>query len=343
VPPGGVAAALTPLPVAALRLTPETAAALEALGLRRIGDLVSLPRAALAARFGDAVAEALDRALGRRPEPLSPLTPATPRFTRLAFAEPIGRTEDLAGALDSLLATLCATLEGAGLGARRLVLGVYEPDGNARHITVGTSRPSRAPAHLARLFVERLDDIEAAFGVDAMTLAAPVAEPLDAAQAGLEGKAVSADQTGALVDRLVNRFGAERVVRLVARASHVPERAQRTVSALDNAAHALDVWPAASRPLRLLSRPEPIEATAPVPDDPPALFRWRRVLHRVARADGPERIAPEWWLDGAPADEAAARDYYRVEDQAGLRFWVFRQGLYRPGVTPEWFLHGVFE
>ena len=352
IPPGDVHAALMPLPVAALRFTPETVAGLEALGLRRVGDVAKLPRAALAARFRDTVAARLDAALGRRPEPLSPLPPVTPHFARLGFAEPVGRTEDIARALDRLLAQLCAGLERAGEGARRLTLTLFEPDGGTRRLAAGTSRASRDAAHLARLFAERLDGIEAEFGIEAMTLAAPAAERLEAAQAALSGDRASGDDnTGRLIDRLVNRLGPARIVRFAAHESHIPERAQRAIPALDGPGAASGgpgaaddaAWPAAIRPVRLLSRPEAIEATAPVPDDPPVMFRWRRVLHRVARADGPERLAPEWWRDQNAEDSAATRDYYRIEDTDGRRFWVYREGIYRPDAHPAWFLHGIFE
>jgi protein ImuB len=93
------------------------------------------------------------------------------------------------------------------------------------------------------------------------------------------------------------------------------------------------------RPLRLLSRPEPIEDVfALVPDGPPVRFRWRRALHEVVASEGPERIEGAWWSeDGGPT-----RDYFRVEDKAGLRFWLFRAGLYRDKAAPRWFLHGMY-
>ena len=345
VAPDGTRAALAALPVAALRLTPSAVAGLEALGLRRVRDVLALPRAALAARFGGAVGERLDAALGRAPEPLSPLPPATPHFVRLAFAEPIGRIGDVAAAARHLLDDLCAGLERAGDGARRLELALHEPDGAVRRIRIGASRPSRDPDHLARLFAEHLDGVEAEFGIEAMTLAAPAAEALAPAQSDLENAGAPPSNADALVDRLSNRLGAGSVVRFAAHESHIPERAVRALPAVaPPAAAALPAaaWPGRARPLRLLVRPEPIEATAPVPDDPPVMFRWRRVLFRIARADGPERIESEWWREGGVADRDRLRDYYRVEDTEGRRFWLYREGLYRPAAAPAWFLHGIF-
>ncbi len=353
--PNGARTALEPLPVAALRLGPKTIAALRTLGLHHVGDMLKLPRAALTARFGGELAGRLDAALGDRPEPLSPLPPPVIHFTRLAFAEPVGLTDSIMQAVRRLLDELCAGLEQAGEGARGLALSLFEPDGKYRRIEVGASRPSRDAAHLARLFEPHLDGIEAAFGIEAITLAAPAAEKLDRVQAGLTKDANGTDQTDKLIDRLANRLGADRVVRFAAHESHIPERAQRIVPALSEPHPTLGPqkenktqWPVGHRPLRLLSRPEEVEVMAPVPDDPPVMFRWRHVMHRVARADGPERITPEWWLAGNDADAdnsdgARLRDYYRVEDNKGRRFWLYREGLYRPDAPPAWFLHGIFE
>ena len=369
VPEGGARGFLAPLPVAALRIAPETATALDALGLRSIGAVAGLPRASLAARFGGAIAARLDAALGVVGEPLSPDAPAAPDFARLGFAEPIGRADDIAAALDHLLARLARGLARRRRGARRLVLTLFEPNGAFHRLAVGTSRPSRDTSHLARLFAEPLAGLQIAFGVESMTLAAPETERQGAAQARLEdagadlrgghrgegggeGGGEGEDEgAGALIDRLANRLGAARVVRPAARESHIPERAvvfrpalraAARSPALRAAARTDAAWPASPRPLRLLIRPEPIEAVAPIPDDPPVMFRWRRVLHRVARAEGPERIAPEWWRAPEVEDAAVLRDYYRIEDTEGRRFWLYREGLYRPGTTPAWFLHGLF-
>lgn len=345
VPEGGARAFLAGLPAAALRLAPETAAGLEALGLRSVGALFDLPRAGLARRFGGEVLARLDAALGAAPEPLSPTPPADPHFARLEFAEPIGRAEDAAAALRRLLDDLAAGLARRRLGARRLVLTLYEPGGGARRFVVGAVRPSRDAGHLAGLFAEKLSGFRADFGIEAMTLAAPETERLDAVQRAFDGGPDDdCGGLGALVDRLANRLGAARVVRLEACESHVPERAMRARPALraGAAGKAGAAWPSAARPTILFLRPEPVEAVAPVPDDPPVMFRWRRVRRRVRRAEGPERIAPEWWRAAADGGAAPPRDYYRVEDGEGRRYWLYREGPYRPGAAPRWFLHGLF-
>jgi len=369
---GGLGAALAPLPVAALRLPQETAVALSRVGLRRVGDLLALPRAPLAARFGDLLLRRLDQALGILDEPLSPRLPPPAFRTRLAFAEPIGRSEDVAATLDHLLVDLCARLQAAGMGARRLEFTLYRTDGTLARAAVGTSRPSRAPDHLRRLFREALDGIDAGFGIEAATLDAPAVDPLSPAQAALEldGKQPRALPLAQLIDRLASRLGSGAVVRLTPLASHIPERAWRAVPVMAgeqegpafrtltpplsrkrsaNIGERIDAEnehrSRQPRPLQLLASPEPIEVIAPVPDGPPALFRRGRTLHRIRRADGPERIGDEWWLapPGQPSDEAArVRDYWRVEDADGGRFWIFREGIRRADRPPRWWLHGLF-
>jgi protein ImuB len=362
---------LASMPVAGLRLPPATISGLQAVGLRRIGDLMPIPRAALADRFGSVVADRLDQAFGDRPEPVSPLAPASPWHARISFAEPIGRLEDIADTVRNLARDLAAMLESDGLGARRLTLSFYHPDGAVDRLRAGTSQASRNADHLARLFTKKLDRLDAAFGIDAITLTATSSEKLSPAQSTLDRRRET-DESGVaeLADRLSNRLGSENVVQLTLQESHIPERA---ISATPVTARARPApaapWRSGSspenrplrrpRPLRLLPRPEEVEAVAPVPDDPPVMFRWRKQVFRIEHADGPERIASEWWHDGLglletePEKEDAdtpsggavqdnIRDYYRVEDRRGRRFWVYRDGIYSPGTRPSWYVHGVF-
>jgi protein ImuB len=363
VPPGGSRDALGGLPVAALRLGREITENLGRLGLKQVRDLLSPPRAPLVRRFGFRVARALDQALGHEDEPISPDLPRVPYRARLAFLEPVGRVEDIAYALETLLERLCALLDRNQRGARRLTLDLFRVDGEVKTVVVGTSRPVRGHAHLGRLFADRLDQVDAGFGIDAAVLSATVTEPLGATQAALPGQAAqpgeSADtggdgagNLGLLIDRLGNRLGMDKVRCFEAWESFVPERAVATVALASGngpgagaaKANDADLWPVhLTRPLRLLSAPEPVEVVAEVPDGPPFLFRWRRGNHRVARVDGPERIGPEWWRAAGPGCRQA-RDYYRIEDQEGRRFWLFREGLYpiRGGAAPHWYLHGIF-
>jgi protein ImuB len=346
VPPEAMRAALAPLPVLGLRLDPGLVAALERLGLRRIGDLYPLPRAALAARFGQKLTQRLDQALGAAAEPLSPLPPLPHRWTRRRFAEPIGTAEAIIATTGALIEALCGHLAAEGLGLRRLVLRLYRVDGTQAQAAIGTARPSRDIRHLRRLLEEKLAAVDPGLGIEDLLLEAPVTEPLAAAQIsfkGLQRALENQDETelSRLVDRLANRLGPEAVFAIRPQGSHVPERAMIRAPVFAAASGTTEPWdPRRQRPIRLLPRPEPIEAVAPIPDDPPILFRWRRRPHQVRRADGPERILGEWWRSAAEAAEL--RDYYRVEDEEGRRFWLYRLGLYRPEAPPRWFLHGLF-
>ena len=352
VPTGETRSAIAPLPVAALRLPAATSAGLQRVGLRRVGDLIDRPRAPLAARFGTAVTTRLDQALGTVDEPLSPRRPPPALRVRLAFAEPIGRTEDIARATRHLMNDLTDRLAAARLGVRRLELAAYRADGTATLVDAGTSRPTRDPDHLWRLLRDKLGALDPGFGVDVMALAAVVADPLLPTQGTFEPGCETDDGIAQLVDRLGSRLGTANVVRLAARASHLPERACRPLPALaadpgvpPSGALAGDQRPRRPRPVHLLPSPEPIEVVAPVPDGPPALMRWRRVAHRIVAAEGPERIGTEWWLEDRghdPRHTGQPRDYYRVELADGRRLWVFRAGRFHPGEPPRWYLHGVF-
>jgi protein ImuB len=345
-PPGGQAERLAPLPPVALRLDDETSAQIERLGLRTLGQLMALPRAPLARRFGAQALMRLDQALGRAPEALAFERPPTPWFERLAFAEPISAPEDLARAAADIAHRLCARLESKGQGARRFELAFHRLDGQALPASVGLSLAGRDATRLARLFAPKLEALDPGFGIEVATLSAHEVEPLAARQTGLveTDKTATEDGLAPLVDRLTNRLGASRVWRAQPARSHVPEQAAVRAPPLGPAA-APPGWDCETpRPLRLFRRPEPVDGViALTPDDPPSQFRWRGQVRRVRRAEGPERIGEEWWR--ADIDEVRighVRDYYRVEDQSGARFWLFRAGLYEPGQPARWWLHGLF-
>ncbi len=371
IPTGGERDAIAPLPLAALRLPDDTVAALARLGLKRIGDIADLPRAPLAARFGEELLTRLDHALGRADEPLCPRLPVASYLAEKSFPEPIAREEDVLATIERLAARLQTVLVARGEGARRIELLLFRTDGAVKRIAAGTSRPVRDPQAIRALFVERLaalgDEIDPGFGFDLARLSVLTAEPCPEEQIGLGGSDDPAE-LDRLVDRLSARLGRRRVSRLVAHDSHIPELAASAApaqAAARAAAQAELGWDAVrrfraetgqvARPCRLLVRPEPIDdVVALVPDGPPVRFRWRRALHEVIATEGPERIEGAWWSEhGGPA-----RDYFRVEDRAGLRFWLFRSGLYRDmarasemtrGCDPthafaplRWFLHGMY-
>jgi protein ImuB len=341
-----------PLPIAALRLPPETVPALAKLGLKKIGDLLGKPRAPLTARFGPLLVHRLDEALGHAEESFTPLTPPTVYFAECRFAEPICTQDAIAIAIDRLTQDLAASLETAGKGVRQMELRLFRVDGWVEALPLATSTATRDAAHMARLLCERLDRIadHAGFGFEVARLVAHRVEDKAAKQEDMDGATLSSSDIAPLLDRLVNRFGANNVTHPLPDQSYIPERAAHFSSVLaeiedhDWSAHARIVQDGAafSRPLFLFAMPEPVTTIAEVPDGPPTRFEWRRIAHRVTLVEGPERIAPEWWLVPTGAGRTT-RDYYRVEDEAGHRFWLFREGLYeREGDQPRWFIHGMF-
>jgi protein ImuB len=316
---GAERALLAPLSLAALRLQADTVATLARVGLKRVGDIVDLPRSPLTARFGAELMRQLDRALGAEHEPLNPRLPVAPYVAEQRFAEPIAREEDVLRTVERLAGRLKIALERRGDGARRIELTLFRTDGKVRRLAAGTSRPLRDAGDIRALFVERLaalaDAFDPGFGFDMVRLSVMVAEPAPPEQIGIGG-AEDEVEVGRLVDRLSARLGARRVRRLIAQDSHVPELAAATVPAqmtgTDNGWEAFCHYCAdaeqAPRPLRLLTWPEPIEAVAEVPDGPPLRFRWRRALHEVIAAEGPERIEGVWWSEhGGPARNSQKR------------------------------------
>ncbi len=343
-PGGHQAARLAPLPVAALRLDEADAAQLARLGLRTVGQVMGLPRGPLTRRFGPGVLLRLDQALGRLPQALPYRRPASPWSQRLAFAEPVSAPEDLARVAGDLTAMLCRQLQTAGRSARRFALSYHRLDGRSLTVEAGLALAGREPSALLRLFLPKLDTVDPGFGVESATILADEVQPLDMAQTALDPAQADSDAAVApLIDRLANRLGADRVWRAGPVQSHAPERAVGRFEPLSGQRGA--GWDASRpRPLRLFVRPEPIEAAlAVLPDGAPARFQWRGLWRKVRCAEGPERIAQEWWrLAPEQTSVGAVRDYYRVEDETGGRFWLFRAGFYGGEERPRWWLHGVF-
>jgi protein ImuB len=327
-------------PIEALRLPPAVCDGLHLMGFDRIGQLSATPRGPLVRRFGTIVATRLDQLFGTVFEPIVPVIPPDLIQARLAFVEPLLTEPAFSAVIARLTALVCGDLEKSGQGARRLDLLFERVDGAIPVIRVGTARPSRDARHLARMLDERLERIDPGLGVDAMRLIVTRADAAPQTQT-----AALAERTEApiaeLIDRLSNRLGAERVFRNEPVESDVPERSFRRVPALQRTGGIS--WPAdLPRPVRLLDPPQPVEAMALLPDHPPLAFTWRRVRHRVRHADGPERIAGEWWKRGG--EMRSVRDYFRVEDEEGRRFWLFRRGDGDDPATGDrrWFLHGFF-
>lgn len=341
IPPEDTAPFIRRLPVAALRLQPDIVDGLRTLGLDRIGEVMDQPRAPLALRFGPEIGRRLDQALGRAAEPIEPLRPEEIVEVRRVFGEPIGAAETIARYTGKLVTALCAELEGRGLGARRLDLLFHRVDNTRQAIRVGTAQPVRDAKRLTRLLTEKIETIDPGFGIEVMELAAVLAEPLRDRQTISSLVEEPEPDISDLIDVLSNRVGGNRLCRFTPVQSDVPERSVACIPPLSPESGATweGDWP---RPPRLLVRPEPIETMALLPDNPPVWFTWRGVRRRVRRADGPERIKGEWWV--REAEKVAIRDYFRVEDDSGERYWLFRSG---DGEHPEsgsqqWFLHGIF-
>ena len=364
------------LHVSALRLDPDTVRTLERLGLKTIGALMEMPRLALARRFRGAedVVDALDRMLGRKPEPLTAAPTDPPPRALLKLEEPATHPEAASQALERLVPMLVVKLEQRCLGARRLSLSGYRVDGSLAIASVATAIPSREPKHLLRLLADKAAELNPEFGFDAFALTAEWTEELGAAQDSLVEEPSGERELARLIDRLTVKLGPRAVRRPQSEESHLPERASGWVAAIsssplqmevgtiprrgngggvknagaDNPSTMLRMVPlptpsaqGGTRPQRLLDRAEAIDVIYATPEGVPRRFVWRRGVHDIARVEGPERIAPEWWRQ---ASSARLRDYYRVEDSEGRRYWIYREGLIGDGRggLPNWYIHGLF-
>ncbi len=337
------------LPVTALRVDADTHLALRRAGLKTIGHLAECARGPLAARFGAAMPVLLARLLGEEDVRITPRRHPPDVQVEHRFAEPVAHSDAALGTLDRLMGEVAVILSERGRGGRQFEAALFRSDGHIARLVIETGQPTRDPKIIARLFRERIDTLadplDPGFGYDLIRLAVPMTEPLAPQQLQLEGGAVAEAELAALIDRLSTRLGRSRVRRFAAGDSHIPEQA---AFELPVAAHSPPInWPVPEagepplRPLHLFDPPHRIDVMAAVPDGPPLWFKWRQLRHDVTRAEGPERVAAEWWK--RRSGKGLTRDYYRVEDVRGRRFWLFRHGLY--GVEkplPDWYLHGLF-
>lgn len=358
VPDGGEAEAIKLLPVFALGADEAISRGLRRAGLKTIGDVASRARHEITARFGDGFTTLLEQALGQGDAPISPLKPLPDYIVEKRFPEPVATDGVISATLSRLAAMLVAAMDRQGKGARRLEAHFFRTDGAVRAIAVDTGQPVTKAEMIDRLFRERLealnDPLDPGFGFDLIRLSASRVEIVVQQQRDLDANVHDNDALAALIDRIAARIGGQRVVVHLPQDTHIPERAVKAAPAQHHLAAAqAAAWPAREesepplRPLRLFARPEPIKVIAEVPDGPPAWFQWRRASHTVTRVEGPERVAMEWWRS---PEAMLTRDYFRVEDETGLRFWLYRDGLYdreiaqRAGeiVQPNWFVHGLF-
>ena len=335
---GQQAAALHTLPPAALRLEPEVLERLHKLGLCQVRHLMGMPDSVLRRRFGMGLLLRLDQAMGQEEETIQPLHPIEPCQERLPCPEPIATATGIEIALQRLLESLCHRLRQEEKGIRAAVFTCYRVDGKTEQIAIGTNRASHNTRHLFKLFELNIAGIEPALGIELFVLEAtkveeltPSQEKLWAGSCGLESTALAE-----LLDRIAGKTGAGNIHRYLPDEHYWPERSIKPAVGLHEKPST--AWRAdRPRPIRLLATPEPIEVTAPIPDYPPMLFRYKSKLHTIKKADGPERIEREWWLE-----EGQHRDYYCVEDEEGARYWLFRLGHYAGDKPHQWFIHGFF-
>lgn len=329
--------ALLNLPPIALRLEQIIYQRLHKLGLDKIGKFIQMPRSVLRRRFGEEMLLKLGQALGTEEETIKPMIIVPPYEERLPCLEPVRTKPAIEIAIERLLEKLCTRLANDGLGIRSAILKGYRLDGKITETVIGTNQPSHHIKHLLQLFELKIAQIEPALGIELFILTATKTDPMPLHQEKLwSGKPGLADQNLAqLLDRLAGKIGPQAIKRYIPQAHYWPERSLRPAISLEEKSdtHWQKVNP---RPMEMLRKPEPVEVTAPIPDYPPMNFRYKDELHLIRKADGPERIEREWWME-----KGEHRDYYILEDEKGRRYWIFRSGHYSEEKS-SWFIHGFF-
>lgn len=324
------------LPPAALRLETEMTERLHKLGLYTIGSFMDMPRSTLRRRFGQEILTRLDQALGTATEAMQPIRPVPPYLERLPCLDPIRTAKGIEIAIDNLLERMCHRLYREGRGMRTAVLTCLRVDNETQQVIISTGRPSRNKTHLFKLFELKISTIRPALGIELFMLEATVTEELTATQEAL-WNTTGSDEKGVaeLLDKIAGKVGVDKVHRYLPEERYWPERSYKEALSLQE--KPATAWRTdRPRPVCLLPHPEKIEVSVPLPDYPPLLFRYKGKSYRIVKADGPERIEQEWWLE-----EGLLRDYYCVEDESGARFWLFRSGHFNE-VQSAWYLHGFF-
>ena len=359
VPEGQEAAAVKHLPVFALGAEDAITRGLRRAGLKTIGDVASRAPREIAARFGKAFTDLLREVLGQSDAPINPRRPPPDFMVERHFAEPVATEDTIAATVSGLAKKLVVAMERQGKGARRLEASFFRVDGVVRTIAVDAGQPVTRVGLIDRLFRERFDvladPLDPGFGFDLIRLSASRVDAVVQEQRDLDARTQDNDEVAALIDRLAARLGSQKIIVYLPQDTHIPERAALGLLAQAHLSKALSAqWPQRCesepplRPLRMFEMPEPIDVIADFPHGPPAHFRWRRAQHRIVRVEGPERIASEWWneavgINSIEHKEARTRDYFRIEDSGGCRFWLYREGIHRREVLEfRWFLQGLF-
>lgn len=336
--PGEQLPALQYLPVVALRISPEIVEQLSKIGLNKIDFLFNMPRSSLRRRFGEQIIIRIRQALGEIDETLQPVLLPAEYQERLPCLEPISTVKGISIALEKLMSQLCNRLQAVGKGLRKCVFKGYRIDGKIEQVQIGTNRATHNIQHLLKLFEEKLELIEPDLGIELFTLEAAVVEEIIINQEKLweSSGGLAQNKITQLLDRIASKFGAHTIFRYLPDEHHWPERSIRRTN--DIAERSTIDWNSnLTRPLLVLPTPELIQVMAPIPDYPPKFFQYRGIKHNIIKADGPERIEREWWIENGQH-----RDYYAVEDEEGKRYWLFRLGHYGEQEITQWYLHGFF-
>ncbi len=337
IPDGKHREAMLSLSPASLRLDLLLLEKMDKLGLYTIQSFIDFPSSILNRRFGELLSYRLAQALGNEEEWIDPIFPVAPYHEYLPSFEPIATKTGIEIALEKLLKEICYRLQKEGKGLRAASLKIFKTDGSKGEIKIATNRPSNNAVHLFKLFELKIEQLDPAPGIEVFLMDVTSVEDTEALQESLFGdlQSLKDSHLAELLDRISGRFGSNKILRFLPAPHHWPERSFATANSLSATTEVS--WHFQMRPLRILKTPERIQVTAPIPDYPPMVFRYKEKLHRVRKADGPERIEIEWWLDGG-----LPRDYYCIEDEEGKRYWLFRTGLYDSEVLPVWFIHGFF-
>lgn len=335
--PQGQLNSIMSLPPAALRLDAGTIERMQKLGFYKISSFIHMPRAVLRRRFGQQLLQSIAYALGEEEEMFQPLQAVEAYQERLVCFDPIVNKTGIEIALNKLLEKLCARLKKESRGLCIAVLKCFRLDGKMEQISIGTNHPSNNEHHLFKLFEIKISTIEPDLGIELFVLEASKVEDVTTMQETLwlENGAIQDCKLAELLDKIESKCGHNTIHRFLPAEHYWPERSFKNALSLDDKPSS--TWSDRLRPILLLNEPELIKVTAPVPDYPPMSFRYKDKLHRIKKADGPERIEREWWIE-----QGMIRDYYCVEDEEGQRYWLFRSGHYEGNQLPAWFLHGFF-
>ncbi len=338
VPHDTLEATLAPLPIAGLRVEPKTCAALSDVSIERIGQLFTIPRAELVARFDGTLLKRLDQALGRKHETITPLWPETRDVAAHEFNAPVVRASIIQNVTKKLLADLLKQLERREHGLMRFKGTVQRSGLPPAILSLALSYPTRDERHVWKLLEPKLERTHLGRGVLCIELEAERTAPVVCDQLSLSpdlepDKTCSEADLGILLDQLTNRLGTQAVATIQPCETHVPERAftGRPLSMLQHARSPDAATYDAPRPSQLFHRPERVRVLALVPDGPPAWMQWRGWASNVQVSFGPERITLPWWSD----DSVSVRDYFAVQTDAGRWFWLFRECN-----SGQWFIHG---